>query len=60
MIEKIAGINSLKNLKILSLGRNYIKNFSGLVITVLSFLLISFINTEVQEQSNRFLHGDRR
>ncbi|PNF18839.1 Dynein light chain 1, axonemal [Cryptotermes secundus] len=30
MIEKIAGINSLKNLKILSLGRNYIKNFSGL------------------------------
>ncbi|KAJ9600179.1 hypothetical protein L9F63_009513, partial [Diploptera punctata] len=30
MIEKIAGISSLKNLKILSLGRNYIKNFSGL------------------------------
>ncbi|XP_017768536.1 PREDICTED: dynein light chain 1, axonemal [Nicrophorus vespilloides] len=30
MIEKIAGINSLKNLKILSLGRNYIKNLSGL------------------------------
>lgn len=29
-IEKIAGINSLKNLKILSLGRNYIKSFSGL------------------------------
>lgn len=31
MIEKIAGINALKNLKILSLGRNYIKNFAGLV-----------------------------
>lgn len=30
MIEKISGINSLKNLKILSLGRNYIKTFSGL------------------------------
>lgn len=30
MIEKIAGIGSLKNLKILSLGRNNIKTFSGL------------------------------
>lgn len=30
MIEKISGINALKNLKILSLGRNYIKTFSGL------------------------------
>lgn len=30
MIEKIAGIASLKNLKILSLGRNNIKTFSGL------------------------------
>ncbi|KAK9886245.1 hypothetical protein WA026_015759 [Henosepilachna vigintioctopunctata] len=30
MIEKIAGLSSLKNLKILSLGRNYIKSFSGL------------------------------
>ncbi|XP_076302198.1 dynein axonemal light chain 1-like [Lasioglossum baleicum] len=30
MIEKISGINSLKNLKILSLGRNNIKTFSGL------------------------------
>lgn len=30
MIEKIVGINSLKNLKILSLSRNYIKTFSGL------------------------------
>lgn len=30
MIEKIAGINALKNLKILGLSRNYIKNFSGL------------------------------
>ncbi|XP_049851379.1 dynein axonemal light chain 1 isoform X4 [Schistocerca gregaria] len=30
MIEKIAGVSTLKNLKILSLGRNYIKAFSGL------------------------------
>ncbi|XP_043273655.1 dynein axonemal light chain 1-like [Venturia canescens] len=30
MIEKINGIDSLRNLKILSLGRNSIKTFSGL------------------------------
>lgn len=30
MIEKIAGVSALKNLKILSIGRNYIKTFSGL------------------------------
>ncbi|XP_076171094.1 dynein axonemal light chain 1 [Ptiloglossa arizonensis] len=30
MIEKIAGIGSLKNLKIIALGRNSIKGFSGL------------------------------
>ncbi|XP_053994234.1 dynein axonemal light chain 1-like [Hylaeus anthracinus] len=30
MIEKIAGIGSLKNLRILSLGRNLIKGFTGL------------------------------
>ncbi|XP_026467121.1 dynein light chain 1, axonemal-like [Ctenocephalides felis] len=30
MIDKIAGISSLKNLKILSLARNYIKNLTGL------------------------------
>ncbi|XP_050501334.1 dynein axonemal light chain 1-like [Diabrotica virgifera virgifera] len=30
MIEKIAGISALKNLKILGLSRNYIKTFSGL------------------------------
>ncbi|XP_076666476.1 dynein axonemal light chain 1 [Andrena cerasifolii] len=30
MIEKIAGIGTLKNLKILALGRNLIKGFSGL------------------------------
>lgn len=29
-IEKIVGLNSLKNLRILSLGRNNIKTFSGL------------------------------
>lgn len=30
MIEKINGVNLLKNLKILSLGRNQIKSFAGL------------------------------
>ncbi|XP_071869647.1 dynein axonemal light chain 1 [Bombus fervidus] len=30
MIEKIAGIGTLKNLRILSLGRNLIKGFAGL------------------------------
>lgn len=30
MIEKIAGISTLKNLKILALGRNLIKGFAGL------------------------------
>lgn len=30
MIDKITGLNTLKNLRILSLGRNYIKSFSGL------------------------------
>ncbi|XP_043486501.1 dynein axonemal light chain 1-like [Polistes fuscatus] len=30
MIEKITGIGTLKNLKILSLGRNVVKSFSGL------------------------------
>lgn len=30
MIEKINGLAALRNLKILSLGRNYIKAFTGL------------------------------
>nr|XP_024219776.1 dynein light chain 1, axonemal-like [Halyomorpha halys] len=30
MIEKISGLSGLRNLKILSLARNYIKSFSGL------------------------------
>lgn len=44
MIEKISGLNQLKNLKILSLGRNYIKNFSGLegVADTLEELWISY------------------
>lgn len=31
MIDKITGLNGMKNLRILSLGRNYIKQISGLV-----------------------------
>lgn len=31
MIEKITGLNGMKNLRILSVGRNYIKSFTGLV-----------------------------
>lgn len=31
MIEKISGLNGLKNLRVLSVGRNYIKSFNGLV-----------------------------
>lgn len=44
MIEKIAGVSALKNLKILSLGRNYIKSFSGLegVADTLEELWISY------------------
>ncbi|KFB35286.1 AGAP008526-PA-like protein [Anopheles sinensis] len=30
MIEKITGLNGMKNLRILALGRNYIKSFNGL------------------------------
>lgn len=30
MIDKVIGINGMKNLKVLSLGRNYIKAISGL------------------------------
>ena len=32
MIERIANLNGLKNLKILSLGRNCIKNLTGLEV----------------------------
>lgn len=31
MIDKIAGIAGMRNLKILSLGRNYIKSLAGIV-----------------------------
>lgn len=31
MIEKLTGLNGMKNLRTLSLGRNYIKSFNGLV-----------------------------
>ncbi|XP_053661922.1 dynein axonemal light chain 1-like [Anopheles marshallii] len=32
MIEKIAGLNGMKNLRILALGRNYIKSLSGIEV----------------------------
>lgn len=48
MIEKITGIAQLKNLKVLSLARNYIKNFSGLegVADTLEELWISYNQIE--------------
>ncbi|KAH0546751.1 dynein axonemal light chain 1-like [Cotesia glomerata] len=48
MIEKIIGISSLKNLKILSLGRNVIKGFTGLeaLADTLEELWISYNSIE--------------
>ncbi|XP_071502394.1 dynein axonemal light chain 1-like [Diadema antillarum] len=48
VIEKIANLNGLKNLKILSLGRNLIKNLNGLeaVADTLEELWISYNNIE--------------
>uniref|UniRef100_A0A8D0G7Q6 Dynein light chain n=1 Tax=Sphenodon punctatus TaxID=8508 RepID=A0A8D0G7Q6_SPHPU len=37
-IEKIANLNGLKNLRILSLGRNNIKNLNGLVRSTCTFI----------------------
>jgi hypothetical protein len=34
MIDKITGLNGMRHLKILSIGRNYIKTVSGLVSLV--------------------------
>lgn len=47
-IEKIANLNGLKNIKILSLGRNNIKNLNGLeaVADTLEELWISYNNIE--------------
>lgn len=47
-IDKISNLNSLRNLKILSLGRNNIKNFGGLeaVAETLEQLWISYNNIE--------------
>ncbi|KAI8429671.1 hypothetical protein MSG28_000243 [Choristoneura fumiferana] len=44
MIDKIAGIAGMRNLKILSLGRNYIKNLAGIetVADTLEELWISY------------------
>ncbi|XKL62469.1 hypothetical protein PGB90_002302 [Kerria lacca] len=44
MIEKITGLSGMKNLKILSVGRNYIKSFAGLdaVADTLEELWISY------------------
>lgn len=49
MIEKIEGLNQLKNLKILSLSRNYIKSLSGLeeVADTLEELWISYNFIEI-------------
>ncbi|RNA28705.1 dynein light chain axonemal [Brachionus plicatilis] len=48
MIEKIANLNGLKNLKILSLGRNLIKNLTGLEVVgdTLEELWISYNQIE--------------
>lgn len=43
MIDKIAGIAGMRNLKVLSLGRNYIKSLAGVV----SFCsIIIYINAD--------------
>ncbi|CAH2068383.1 unnamed protein product, partial [Iphiclides podalirius] len=44
MIDKIAGIAGMRNLKILSVGRNYIKNLAGIetVADTLEELWISY------------------
>lgn len=44
MIEKISGLNGLKNLRVLSLGRNYIKSFNGLVGVILQLHNIDIQN----------------
>lgn len=41
MIDRITGIGTLKNLKVLSIGRNYIKSLSGLVRIYFSNLINS-------------------
>ncbi|CAG0881961.1 unnamed protein product, partial [Cyprideis torosa] len=48
MVDKITGLQGLKNLRILSLGRNYIKSFSGLeaVAETLEQLWISYNQIE--------------
>lgn len=43
MVDKIYGISGMKNLRILSLGRNYIKQISGLV-SILILLQQSICN----------------
>ena len=47
-IDRIANLNGFSNLKILSLGRNYIKSFAGLepVADTLEELWISYNNIE--------------
>lgn len=41
MIEKVTGVNGMKKLRILSLGRNYLKSFAGMVIFVSYYLIYS-------------------
>lgn len=43
MIEKITGLGGMKNLRILSLGRNYIKTLTGLVSVHFSLSFCVFV-----------------
>lgn len=54
MIEKISGLSGMKNLRILSLGRNYIKSISGLVI---QFIMI-YVFLELKINLMQFAQQD--
>ncbi|TDG43281.1 hypothetical protein AWZ03_010307 [Drosophila navojoa] len=52
MIEKIAGISGMKNLRVLSLSRNYLKNLNGIeaLAETLEELWVSYNNIEKIKQ----------
>uniref|UniRef100_A0A2K6TGJ1 Dynein axonemal light chain 1 n=1 Tax=Saimiri boliviensis boliviensis TaxID=39432 RepID=A0A2K6TGJ1_SAIBB len=54
-IEKIANLNGLKNLRILSLGRNNIKNLNGLVGCYLSLFYLFNLHTYMNNFLDKFL-----